>query len=84
MLPTLLIMTYNDTYTPGEKEYRPIPPPDHWGYNTLLMVSTKDSTVKGKVYHRDYYIDINAKMKTAVKPGFIVSPPIPMIISGNC
>jgi hypothetical protein len=66
------IMTYNDTYTPDEKKYRPIPPPDHWGYNTLLMVSTKDSTAKGKVYHRDYYTDINAKMKTAAKPGFIV------------
>jgi len=65
------LMTYNDTYAPDDKKFRPIPPPDHWGYNTLLMVSTKDSTIKGQSYHWDYYSEMDTKL-SGVKPGFII------------
>ncbi|RYU91688.1 hypothetical protein EWM62_07050 [Mucilaginibacter terrigena] len=49
-----------------------IPPKDYWGYNTLVMVSTKDSTNKvNQVFHRDYYTSKPAK---STKPtlGFMV------------
>ncbi|MCO5934713.1 hypothetical protein NAF17_04105 [Mucilaginibacter sp. RB4R14] len=48
------------------------PPRDYWGYNTLVMVSTKDSVNKvDEHFHRDYYT--NGKV-TPSKPatGFIL------------
>nr|WP_067060926.1 hypothetical protein [Mucilaginibacter sp. L294] len=52
-----------------------VPPREYWGYNTLVMVSTKDSTneVKQK-FHRDYFTSKPAKSD---KPtlGFIVGGP---------
>lgn len=50
------LMTYDDHYPADRKHKGPPPPPkDYWGYNSLIMVSTKDSTTNGNVYHRDYY-----------------------------
>ena len=52
-----------------------IPPREYWGYNTLVMVSTKDSTNKvNEKFHRDYY---TSKPASANKPvlGFIVGGP---------
>lgn len=49
------------------------PPKDYWGYNTLVMVSTKDSVNKVEQhYHQDYYT--NSKVTDQTKPprGFIV------------
>jgi hypothetical protein len=67
------IMTYNGAYTSADEKYRPVPPPPYWGYNSLLMVSTRDSTLKnGRVLHRDYYSDLNMRTTIAQKPGFIV------------
>ena len=48
------------------------PPPEYWGRNTLVMVSTKDSTnKKDQIFHRDYYTSPKPK---ANKPatGFIL------------
>jgi hypothetical protein len=52
-----------------------IPPREYWGYNTLVMVSTKDSTNKvNQIFHRDYY---TSKPANSNKPvlGFIVGGP---------
>jgi hypothetical protein len=49
------------------------PPRAYWGYNTLVMVSTKDSTNKvDQKFHRDYYTSETGN--TANKPvnGFIL------------
>lgn len=48
------------------------PPKMYWGYNTLIMVSTKDSTnQKEEKFHRDYF---TSKAKGSDKPvlGFVV------------
>jgi hypothetical protein len=69
------LMTYDDQYNTKDRigSYPP-PEPDYWGYNSLLMVSTRDSVANGQTYHRDYYTDQNmltgAQRKN--KPGFIV------------
>lgn len=47
------LATY-DMYYPKDFKKGHVPPKDYWGYNTLLMVSTKDSLNQ---YHRDYYSD---------------------------
>ncbi len=44
---------YNDSY-PDTVGNADIPPREYWGYNTLLMVPTRDSTANGVTYHRDY------------------------------
>ncbi|MDA9555522.1 hypothetical protein N9R54_04735 [Pelobium sp.] len=41
-----------DTYYPKDFKKGYIPPKDNWGYNTLIMVSTKDSLNQ---FHKDYY-----------------------------
>jgi len=46
------LASYDTVYAPGLKGI-PIPPRQYWGYNTLVMVSTKDS-LNGR-FHRDYY-----------------------------
>lgn len=43
---------YDSTYTQGQAH---VPPPEYWGYNTVLLVSTRDSVANGQHYHRDYY-----------------------------
>ncbi len=64
------LASYDTVYAPkfnGRK-----PPRDYWGYNTLVMVSTKDSVNKvDEHFHRDYYT--NGKV-TPSKPatGFIL------------
>lgn len=70
------LITYNNKYDTTVKHKKPIPPVKYWGYNTLLMVSTKDSTINGKPVHADYYTNTVAgteiKGKTK-KKGFIVT-----------
>ncbi len=43
---------YDSTYTAATNH---VPPPEYWGYNTVLLVSTRDSVADGIHYHRDYY-----------------------------
>lgn len=78
----IYMMTYNTFYNPVEREkYKPLPPVEHWGYNSLLVVSTKDSAVavpeKDSIhYHQDYYKYMNVGTKKNIatnKPGFIVT-----------
>jgi hypothetical protein len=62
--------TYNDKVIGGI-----VPPREYWGYNTLVMVSTKDSTNQAnEKFHRDYFTSKPAK---STKPllGFIVGGP---------
>lgn len=69
------LMTYDAKYSEKNRigSYPP-PQPDYWGYNSLLMVSTRDSVANGQSYHRDYYTDQNIVMgsKNSKNPGFIV------------
>lgn len=61
---------YNDKVIGGI-----IPPRMYWGHNTLVMVSTKDSTNKAnEKFHRDYF---TSKPNKSDKPtlGFIVGGP---------
>lgn len=52
-----------------------IPPRDYWGYNTLVMVSTKDSTNQAnEKFHRDYYTSKPVGSSKTVS-GFIVGSP---------
>jgi hypothetical protein len=63
------LASYDTVYTPkfnGRK-----PPRDYWGYNTLVMVSTKDSVNKvAEHFHRDYYT--NGKVTPGKPTGFIL------------
>jgi len=74
------MVTYNkkyDTTLIGRKT--PIPPKKYWGYNTLLMVSTKPVQSDEGILHFDYYENIvneeNAAKNAAKKEksGFIVT-----------
>lgn len=47
------LATYDTLYTDGA--VGDVPPPEYWGYNTLLMVSTRDSIADGEHLHRDYF-----------------------------
>jgi len=44
---------YDDVY-PDSAEGPHVPPREYWGYNTLLMVPTRDSVAHGITYHEDY------------------------------
>ncbi len=45
---------YDDSYAAGRQE-EDTPPREYWGYNTLLLVPTRDSTAGGQRYHQDYF-----------------------------
>ncbi|WP_152620266.1 hypothetical protein [Pedobacter lusitanus] len=74
------MITYNkkyDTTLIGRKT--PVPPKKYWGYNTLLMVSTKPVQTEDGILHFDYYENIvnqesiaNKNTKVS-KNGFIVT-----------
>ncbi len=63
--------TYNENYMDNAKGPH-VPPKDYWGYNTLLLVSTRDSLANGNLYHRDYYTDAS----NGVGKGFLVTADI--------
>lgn len=70
------IATYNDQYVinPAVKNTNQ-PEKKYWGYNTLIMVSTKDTTNAMGLIHKDYYSDLNPNLlsgKSNKKHGFIV------------
>lgn len=74
------MITYNknyDTTLVGRKT--PVPPKKYWGYNTLLMVSTKPVKTGDEILHFDYYNNVvnqeGAVQKNTKpeKPGFIVT-----------
>lgn len=70
------LITYNNSYDPAQKYKTPPPPEKYWGYNTLMMVSTRDSLVNKDLIHFDYYTDrtVGAEVKGKVKnKGFIVT-----------
>ncbi len=53
------LATYDDSY-PKDAQGAHVPQRAYWGYNTLLMVSTKDSTTAdGQTVHRDYFTESN-------------------------
>ena len=53
------LATYDDSY-PEDAQGGHVPQRAYWGYNTLLMVSTKDSiTAEGRTVHRDYFSESN-------------------------
>ena len=54
------LATYDDSY-PADAQGAHVPQRTYWGYNTLLMVSTKDSTVNGRTFHRDYFTETHGK-----------------------
>lgn len=55
----LYFAAYNKMYSLSDKS---APAQKYWGHNTIVIVSTKDSTVgkpgKDTTYHADYYTDI--------------------------
>jgi len=61
------LATYDDSY-PKDAQGPHVPQRAYWGYNTLIMVSTKDSTANGQTYHRDYYSEAGSN-----GPGLIVA-----------
>ncbi|GGH06952.1 hypothetical protein [Mucilaginibacter phyllosphaerae] len=68
------LATYDTTYN-AKMIGGIVPPREYWGYNTLIMVSTKDSTNKvDEKFHRDYF---TSKPANSNKPalGFIVGAP---------
>jgi hypothetical protein len=74
------MITYNKKYDTSLVDRKtPVPPKKYWGYNTLLMVSTKPVQSDGEILHFDYYDNTvnqkNAAKKIAEKknPGFIVT-----------
>lgn len=65
------LATYDSTYAKTFKGH--IPDRKYWGYNTLVMVSTKDSVDKTdttKRFHQDYYS--NGSVKNKKPKGIIV------------
>ncbi|WP_184543012.1 hypothetical protein [Mucilaginibacter sp. FT3.2] len=67
------LATYDTVYTEKFKGHKPAR--EYWGYNTLVMVSTKDTTKDGSKYHWDYY-GTSLTGNTAVNSkGFIVGMP---------
>ncbi|PAW93988.1 hypothetical protein CKK33_10970 [Mucilaginibacter sp. MD40] len=66
------LATY-DTIYPARFAGGHKPAPDYWGHNTLVLVSTKDSTNKmNQKYHRDYYTDKLLGNNGQPSKGFIV------------
>jgi len=51
------LATYNKKYDDkwDDDAHGIKPPRDHWGYNTLIMVPTKDSIAGNDHMHRDYF-----------------------------
>lgn len=45
---------YDDSYADARKDDDTLPR-EYWGYNTLLLVPTRDSIAGGHVYHQDYF-----------------------------
>jgi len=48
----IYLAAYDSVYT---AETQHVPPPEWWGYNTVLFTSTRDSVADGQHYHRDYF-----------------------------
>lgn len=74
------MITYNkkyDTTLVGRKTL--VPEKKYWGYNTLLMVSTKPVKTGNEILHFDYYENmvnqqgVAQKNAKSEKPGFIVT-----------
>ncbi|RFZ91025.1 hypothetical protein D0C36_18960 [Mucilaginibacter conchicola] len=62
---------YSDSFKGGHKPDR-----IYWNRNTLVMISTKDSTNKvGQKFHQDYYTDKATANANAPARGFIVGNP---------
>jgi len=72
------LATYDKSYDTVATAKKPSNPPSYyWGYNTLLMVSTKDvnvgTTSRPIWIHKDYYKDLYPGLKTSGSTsGFIV------------
>lgn len=71
------MITYNRKYdTTLVGRQTPVPPKKYWGYNTLLMVSTRPVKSDEGILHFDYYKNTSDQENRAEKtksPGFIVT-----------
>lgn len=54
------LATYDGKY-PKDAQGPHVPPAAYWGYNTLIMVSTRDSMANGITYHRDYFSEVDSE-----------------------
>lgn len=64
---------YDDDYSENGEEMD-VPPAEYWGYNTLLMVPTRDSTANGVTHHRDYLTPAGAGTSTIQNRGNLCPP----------
>ncbi|WP_343691133.1 hypothetical protein [Chitinophaga sp.] len=46
---------YDSIYNRYDSSHTHVPPCDYWNRNTLVMVTTRDSSNNGTTYHWDYY-----------------------------
>ena len=70
------LATYNKKYLEAQtKKSASHPQKEYWGYNTLLMVSTKQAkNDAGEQINKDYYVDLEKSTPTADnQKGFIVT-----------
>lgn len=63
------LAAYDSTYNRYDSAHTHIPERDCWNRNTLIMVTTRDSSANGQVYHWDYY---NNDPKGTINKGRIV------------
>jgi len=59
--------SYSEDFKGGHK-----PDKQYWGYNTLVMVSTKPDSTSGKIIHQDYYGKNSQPGQNGGPQGFIV------------
>ncbi|MDN3582455.1 hypothetical protein [Mucilaginibacter flavus] len=71
----LYLATYDSTYKIDYRGHKP--DKKYWGYNTLVMVSTKDSVGAGDslTYHADYYKKKKKPGQNGGPEGFIIGNP---------
>ncbi|MBB6501551.1 hypothetical protein [Pedobacter cryoconitis] len=69
------MITYDNKYDTTEVAKTPYPEKKYWGYNTLLMVSTREVKDNGNTLHYDYYTNDFVKHSDArqKRPGFIIT-----------
>jgi len=70
------LAAYDKKYPDNKTESKANQPPkEYWGYNTLVMVSTKPATNdESKPINKDYYYDVEKGIPAAGAPhGFIVT-----------
>lgn len=67
------LAAYDDDYS-ETGDNTDVPPAEYWGYNTLLLVPTRDSTANGVTYHRDYLTPAGVGTSTIQNRGNLCPP----------